>query len=59
MEEQKLAAEAGLMDSRKVAEQGHKALMKEKPFAIPGFQNWLLAQAPRQVHCFFCVAVEP
>lgn len=47
MEKQKVAKKEALMDPKQVAEIGYQALMKRKPFVIPGFQNWLLAQAPR------------
>ncbi|WP_442048480.1 SDR family NAD(P)-dependent oxidoreductase [Paenibacillus sp. 2TAB19] len=47
MENQKVAKQEALMTPDKVAEIGYRALMRSKTFVIPGFQNWLLAQAPR------------
>ncbi|MBW7477192.1 SDR family oxidoreductase [Paenibacillus oenotherae] len=47
MDKQKVSKTDALMDAKKVAQIGFQALMKQKPFVVPGFQNWLLAQAPR------------
>lgn len=47
MDKQKVSDAKALMDAKKVAQIGFDALMKGKPFVIPGLQNWLLAQAPR------------
>ncbi|MWC28819.1 SDR family NAD(P)-dependent oxidoreductase [Paenibacillus sp. MMS18-CY102] len=47
MDRQKVADAKALMDPRKVAELGVKALNKRKVVFVPGLQNWLLTQAPR------------
>ncbi|NQX60317.1 SDR family NAD(P)-dependent oxidoreductase [Paenibacillus qinlingensis] len=47
MEKQKVAKDNAVMDAKKVAEIGFQALNKRKTFVVPGFLNWLLAQAPR------------
>ncbi|EFM12565.1 short-chain dehydrogenase/reductase SDR [Paenibacillus curdlanolyticus YK9] len=47
MDNQKVADAKALMDPRRVAEIGVKALNKRKIFVVPGLQNWLLTQAPR------------
>jgi short-subunit dehydrogenase len=40
-------ASYGSMDARTVAEDGYRALMSDKPVAISGFRNWLVAQSVR------------
>lgn len=47
MEESKLVSGGKIADARTVAEVGYAAMMAGKMVAIPGRQDWLLAQAPR------------
>ncbi|MFB9331114.1 SDR family NAD(P)-dependent oxidoreductase [Paenibacillus aurantiacus] len=47
MEGQKVSDPRALMSPQTVAEIGYRALMSGKTFVVPGFQNWLLTQAPR------------
>ncbi len=47
MEGQKVADPKALMSPQAVAAIGYKAMMNNKTFVVPGFQNWLLTQAPR------------
>ncbi|MEK3884335.1 SDR family oxidoreductase [Paenibacillus sp. PL2-23] len=47
MDGQKVADPKALMNPETVAKIGYKALMSGKTYVVPGFQNWLLTQAPR------------
>ncbi|RUS48865.1 SDR family oxidoreductase [Cohnella sp. AR92] len=47
MDGQKVSDPKTLMSPETVAEIGYKALMSKKTIVVPGFQNWLLTQAPR------------
>ncbi|MEW9699393.1 SDR family NAD(P)-dependent oxidoreductase [Paenibacillus sp. SI8] len=47
MDRQKVAKTDALMNPEQVAMIGYKALMRKKAYVVPGFQNWLLIQAPR------------
>lgn len=47
MEKQKVAKPSGLMSPKQAARIGYAAMLQGKTFVVPGFRNWLLAQAPR------------
>lgn len=49
VEGSRLVRETRVMDARSVAAAGYRAMMAGKKTVIPGFPNWLLAQATRFV----------
>ena len=47
MEDSKLVSGRTLMDARTVAEAGYAAMLAGKTVVIPGWRNWLMAEAVR------------